>query len=218
MPHVQTPDIQRPGCRVHQALHDLTANSLPASNVKEVTLSERLGISRAPIREALQILTQDGLITSEPQKGKYIRKMTRQEIENEYEIGGILEGAGVAAALPLMNHVDLARLSGMIEHMARLAPRVGGLYEFTEVDDAFHSALLAHCANRRLVEMARSACTNISKFLFYNHWNVLVQLRRNSWIGIGIFSKPCRPVTPPRWRVAPRTLPRIGAEDGAFGS
>ena len=27
--------------------------------------------------------------------------------------------------------------------------------------------------NRRLVEMARSACTNISKFLFYNHWNVL---------------------------------------------
>lgn len=121
----------------------------PGEQVKEVILSERLGISRAPIREALQILTQDGLITSEPQKGKYIRKMTRQEIENEYEIGGILEGAGVAAALPLMNHVDLARLSGMIEHMARLAPRVGGLYEFTEVDDAFHSALLAHCANRR---------------------------------------------------------------------
>ena len=133
----------------------------PGEQVKEVILSERLGISRAPIREALQILTQDGLITSEPQKGKYIRKMTRQEIENEYEIGGILEGAGVAAALPLMNHVDLARLSGMIEHMARLAPRVGGLYEFTEVDDAFHSALLAHCANRRLVEMARSACTNV---------------------------------------------------------
>ena len=164
--HVQTPDIQRPGCRVDGEL-------APGEQVKEVILSERLGISRAPIREALQILTQDGLITSEPQKGKYIRKMTRQEIENEYEIGGILEGAGVAAALPLMNHVDLARLSGMIEHMARLAPRVGGLYEFTEVDDAFHSALLAHCANRRLVEMARSACTNISKFLFYNHWNVL---------------------------------------------
>ena len=105
----------------------------PGEQVKEVVLSERLGISRAPIREALQILTQDGLITSEPQKGKYIRKMTRQEIEDEYEIGGILEGAGVAAALPLMTHVDIARISGMVEHMARLAPRVGGLYEFTEV-------------------------------------------------------------------------------------
>ena len=41
----------------------------PGEQVKEVILSERLGISRAPIREALQILTQDGLITSEPQKG-----------------------------------------------------------------------------------------------------------------------------------------------------
>ena len=161
----------------------------PGEQVKEVILSERLGISRAPIREALQILTQDGLITSEPQKGKYIRKMTRQEIENEYEIGGILEGAGVAAALPLMNHVDLARLSGMIEHMARLAPRVGGLYEFTEVDDAFHSALLAHCAPVRTSPNFCSITIGTS-----------CSLRRNSWIGIGIFSKPCRPVIPPRWK------------------
>lgn len=145
----------------------------PGEQVKEVMLAERLGISRAPIREALQILAQDGLITSEPQKGKFIRKMTRQEIEDEYEIGGILEGAGVAAALPAMTSVDVARLTGMVEHMARLAPKVGGLYEFSEVDEAFHNALLQHCANRRLVDMARSACANISKFLFYNHWNIL---------------------------------------------
>ena len=72
-----------------------------------------------------------------------------------------------------MTSVDVARLTGMVEHMARLAPKVGGLYEFSEVDEAFHNALLQHCANRRLVDMARSACANISKFLFYNHWNIL---------------------------------------------
>ena len=145
----------------------------PGEQVKEVLLASRLGISRAPIREALQILAQDGLITSEPQKGKFIRKMGRKEIEEEYEIGGILEGAGIAAALPFMTQVDMARLAGMVEHMERMAPKVGGLYEFSEVDDAFHEALLSKCANRRLVLMARTSCTNISKFLFYNHWNVL---------------------------------------------
>lgn len=41
--------------------------------VKEAVLSEQLGISRAPIREALQVLVQEGLITSEPQKGKHVR-------------------------------------------------------------------------------------------------------------------------------------------------
>lgn len=45
----------------------------PGDPVKENDLASFLNISRAPIREALQILTQDGLIVSEPQKGKTIR-------------------------------------------------------------------------------------------------------------------------------------------------
>ena len=145
----------------------------PGEQVKEVLLSERLGISRAPIREALQILVQDGLITSEPQKGKYIRQMTAEEIENEYTIGGILEGAGVSSALPYMTPMDFTQLTGIFEHMQRLAGRVSGLFELAAVDDAFHDTLLSRCRNRELAEMARSACTNISKFLFYNHWNTL---------------------------------------------
>lgn len=145
----------------------------PGEQVKEVLLAERLGISRAPIREALQILVQDGLITSEPQKGKFIRKMSGQDIENEYAIGGILEGAGVSSALPHLTRDDMVRLEGIVKHMELKAVHAGGLYELAALDDMFHDALLARCANRRLVEMARTACTNISKFLFYNYWNTL---------------------------------------------
>ena len=145
----------------------------PGEQVKEVLLAERLGISRAPIREALQILVQDGLITSEPQKGKFIRKMTAEDIENEYAIGGILEGAGVGTALPNMTRDDMARLERIVEHMEAKARHAGGLYELADIDDMFHDTLLARCSNRRLVDLARTACTNISKFLFYNHWNTL---------------------------------------------
>ena len=62
--------------------------------VKEAVLSEQLGISRAPIREALQVLVQEGLITSEPQKGKHVRQMTGKEIYDSYVVAGILEGGG----------------------------------------------------------------------------------------------------------------------------
>ncbi len=145
----------------------------PGEQVKEVLLAERLGISRAPIREALQILVQDGLITSEPQKGKFIRQMTAEDIENEYAIAGILEGAGVSSALPNLTRDDMLRLERMVEHMEHKAHRAGGLYELADLDNMFHDALLSRCSNSRLVDMARTASTNISKILFYNHWNTL---------------------------------------------
>merc|ERR1711879_1105419 len=59
----------------------------PGDQVKEVLLSKKLGISRAPIREALQILAREGLIHSEPQKGKYIKSLTSKQIEDSYFIG-----------------------------------------------------------------------------------------------------------------------------------
>ena len=107
--------------------------------VKEAVLSEQLGISRAPIREALQVLVQEGLITSEPQKGKHVRQMTGKEIYDSYVVAGILEGAGVAESLPLWT-------------------------------EAFHATLFMACDNTRLVEMARTSCATISKYLYYQHW------------------------------------------------
>ena len=145
----------------------------PGEQVKETLLAEQLGISRAPIREALQILAKDGLITSEPQKGKTIRKLTRQEIQNNYEIGGILEGAGVASALPFMTDADIQKLEAIVKHMHATASNASGLHELAEIDDAFHAAMLRYCENRRLVELARSSCAMISKFLLANYWNTL---------------------------------------------
>ena len=50
----------------------------PGDPIKEAELSQMLGISRAPIREALQILVQEGLVSAEPQKGKTIRILNSQ--------------------------------------------------------------------------------------------------------------------------------------------
>lgn len=61
---------------------------LPGQAIKEVALAEHLGISRAPVREALESLVQEGLVTSEPQKGKRVRLMSPEEIRNSYSVGG----------------------------------------------------------------------------------------------------------------------------------
>ena len=82
--------------------------------VKEAVLSEQLGISRAPIREALQVLVQEGLITSEPQKGKHVRQMTGKEIYDSYVVAGILEGAGVAESLPLWTEANMETFRSVV--------------------------------------------------------------------------------------------------------
>jgi DNA-binding transcriptional regulator YhcF (GntR family) len=79
----------------------------PGDPVKEALIAQKLAISRAPVREALQILAREGLIVYEPQKGKRITALTAKEIRDSYFTGGVLEAAAVAAALPLYTAQDI---------------------------------------------------------------------------------------------------------------
>ena len=138
--------------------------------VKEAVLSEQLGISRAPIREALQVLVQEGLITSEPQKGKHVRQMTGKEIYDSYVVAGILEGAGVAESLPLWTEANMETFRSVVRQMEGKISYATKLDELAEIDELFHATLFMACDNTRLVEMARTSCATISKSLYYQHW------------------------------------------------
>ena len=105
--------------------------------VKEAVLSEQLGMSRAPIREALQVLVQEGLITSEPQKGKHVRQMTGKEIYDSYVVAGILEGAGVAESLPLWTEANMETFRSVVRQMER--------------EDQLRHQTRRACRNRRAV-------------------------------------------------------------------
>jgi DNA-binding GntR family transcriptional regulator len=58
----------------------------------ELGLADRFGTSRAPIREALYILAQEGLVERTPRRGAFVRQFDRQEIEELYRVRGLLEG------------------------------------------------------------------------------------------------------------------------------
>ena len=146
--------------------------------VKEAVLSEQLGISRAPIREALQVLVQEGLITSEPQKGKHVRQMTGKEIYDSYVVAGILEGAGVVKARgggggpaprPLWTEANMEPFRSVVRQMEGKISYATKLDELAEIDELFHATLFMACDNTRLVEMARTSCATISKYLYYQH-------------------------------------------------
>ncbi len=158
--------------QVSQFIKTLIQNSTlrPGDPIKEVDLAKELGISRAPIREALQVLVQDGLITSEPQKGKTVRVLNADEVIYGYDVSGILEGAGIASSINKWSKEDMEDLQELVDLMGVKCKRGNNLECLSKLDDEFHSALLKHCKNAQLINIARLASSNISKFLCYNDW------------------------------------------------
>jgi DNA-binding GntR family transcriptional regulator len=142
----------------------------PGDKVKEIELSEKLGVSRAPIREAMQILAREGLISSEPQKGKQISALTAKQIINSYFTGGVLEAAAVTEALPLYTDKDIIKLERIVEMMRKVAESGEDLDSLAELDSAFHNVLFSRIDNELLIELCRRSCQGISKFLLYKHW------------------------------------------------
>lgn len=143
----------------------------PGDPVREVALAERLGISRAPIREALQVLQQEGLITSVPQKGKTVRLISPTEIYQSFAVLGILEAAAAASWLPGMAGPTIDKLRDVVERMHAKAQIATGLADMADLDEAFHDTLLSGVENRQLAYMASTHCSALLKYLLFRQWD-----------------------------------------------
>lgn len=154
---------------IKQAL--LSGKLKPGDKVNEVRVAAELSISRAPVREALQMLVKEGLIISIPQRGKFIKSLSAKEIRDSYAIGGVLEGAAVAECIESFTPEDFFALEKLLDQMERLDEHAPDYVEcFARLDIAFHERLLGKSANKLMVEQARTVCQRMSKFLLFRYW------------------------------------------------
>lgn len=142
----------------------------PGAPVKENDLATFLNISRAPIREALQILTRDGLIVSEPQKGKTIRVLSAKEIIDGYALTAILEAEGIIMSLDNWTDEDNKDLLNILKKMENKSKKAADITDLAELDELLHNMLLSRCTNEQLIENARRFSSNISKYLCREYW------------------------------------------------
>jgi DNA-binding GntR family transcriptional regulator len=77
--------------------HILEGNLSHDARLTEETLSQQLGISKSPIREALNGLQNEGLIRIEPRRGAYLRRFSIKEVEDLYNLREALEVYAVSA-------------------------------------------------------------------------------------------------------------------------
>ncbi|HYW58057.1 MAG TPA: GntR family transcriptional regulator [Polaromonas sp.] len=123
----------------------------PGSFLDEVVLCERLEISRTPLREALKVLTAEGLLRHEPRRGCFINEVTEQDLDDIFPVIALLEGRCAYEAARHATDADLAALVTLHEHLSSHA-RAGRIQEYYEANFAIHEAIITLANNRWLAQ------------------------------------------------------------------
>ena len=132
------------------------------ARLQEVALSERLGISRTPLRAALARLAQEGLVDALPAGGYAVRSFSREDVIDAIELRGVLEGT--ALRLAAERGVSDAQMETLHALVAELDVSLRGDVEdmqfdrYVELNATFHEALwgLASRTIRREIERVTS--------------------------------------------------------------
>jgi len=148
----------------------LNGELVPGDMVNEATLAKKLSISRAPVREAMQVLSREGLIVINPQKGKRVVSLTSKEIKDSYFTGGVLEAAAVADTFALYDKEDVKKLEQIVQEMKRVAESDAPIEQMADLDNQFHGVFFSRIDNKLLVSLCYRSCQGISKFLLFKHW------------------------------------------------
>jgi DNA-binding GntR family transcriptional regulator len=125
----------------------------PGSQLSEVELANNFGVSRGPVREALQRLIQEGLLRSEPHRGVFIPVLTDEDINDIYLAREALECAAVRHVIATSRVATAYRaLDKQVKAMEK-AEASADWEAVGRLDLAFHTALVASTGSQRLQRM-----------------------------------------------------------------
>ncbi|MGK0618975.1 GntR family transcriptional regulator [Meiothermus cerbereus] len=165
MAHFQRPHSVREAAYAHLRGAILAGSLLPGARISEPGLAQELGISRTPVREALQRLAQEGLVELLPGKGARVRVLSAEEVREVYDVRALLEGEAAALAAQNATEAELNRLERLLQALDAL-PREAHAQQM-QVDFDFHTALVEAAHNKTLARIyadLRSSLTLIRSF------------------------------------------------------
>lgn len=126
----------------------------PGEKLSEARLAERFGVSRMPVRDAFKELENSGFVTIEQRRGTFVRRTSRSEILDLFEVREAIEGMAARLCAHRANNHLLAKLDEAIEAMSRQAkaPDMDG---YSRTDERFHELIMSGASNEWLSEHYR---------------------------------------------------------------
>jgi len=119
--------------------------------LSETELARALGMSKAPVRNAIKELEVRGLVEIVPQSGTYVFSPNQRQIIELSEFRAMLEEQGLLLSMDRDREALLAELGGIVEEMRRLWA-VHAIAEMKKCDTRFHLAFIRHAGNAYLMD------------------------------------------------------------------
>src|SRR3954468_25025945 len=147
---------------VPNSLHDEVAAQLrdrifagelmPGTFLDEARLAQQMKISRTPLREALKVLTSEGLVRHEPRRGSFVNEVTMQDLDEIFPVIALLEGQCARLAAQHATDADLETLQALHDKLNRHA-RAKRINDYYATNFAIHEAIITLADNRWLAQV-----------------------------------------------------------------
>jgi DNA-binding GntR family transcriptional regulator len=116
----------------------------PGALLSESSLATRFGVSRTPVREALGVLSSDGLVTTLPQRGHVVNSVSVSEVLDAFRLREILEVEAVGQAVRRITEWEINHLRDLIA--------IRDAADLADINREFHTAIARASGNRLLVD------------------------------------------------------------------
>jgi DNA-binding GntR family transcriptional regulator len=163
-----------PGTALQYAVESLRAEIVsaelrPGQQVLQEDLAERLGLSVAPVREALRVLEQEGQLTYLPRRGYFVTEFDLADLREIYELRELLEARAARLTLPGIDPEGLRRIERAAAECAAAA-RGGDVTEELAANRRFHFEILSAAERPHLMRLIRQLwdSTEAYRAIYYN--------------------------------------------------
>lgn len=147
--------------------------------LSEQELAEELGMSRTPVRTAIQRLEEEGLLSVVPRKGAFVNKLSIREYRDVNDLRSVLEPLALETSIRRIPEELLTEQGTLWTNVTHKLEK--GTYidraELVELDAAFHGIIVEYCSNRRLKGVMKMIGRQVD------------QIRLFSWMNAGFFSR-----------------------------
>ena len=133
----------------------------PGTKLFEDKIATQMGVSRTPVREAMQKLVAEGFVKTTPNQTMIVTEVSLEDIKEVLQIRGVLEGLAARITAKKINKQEIEELEKTIAQMNIYVVKED-LTSYCQVDDEFHDRILNICGNRWVVNLRE----NLGNFIY----------------------------------------------------